>query len=107
MCGHWQALWATDPEGFWLGMYNGEPVSMMSTTVVSPRLCGCGMFIVVPAYRGTHFGALIAMNQAERLNEVVSTSTYLALLCIARMFQVPRHGQARARARVCRHSAAT
>jgi hypothetical protein len=73
----WQALWATDPAGFYLGMYRGEIVGAAAAIVVDPTFASSGMITIKPEYRRMNCGALIfsatfdTLNQARRLHRLL------------------------------------
>ncbi|MFM1878931.1 MAG: hypothetical protein RLZZ241_1797 [Bacteroidota bacterium] len=53
------AFFAADPNGFFIGMLNGEPISCISAVKYSESFGFIGFYIVKPEYRGQGFGIKI------------------------------------------------
>jgi ribosomal protein S18 acetylase RimI-like enzyme len=51
-----QSFHAADPDGFFIGVYNGEPVGCISAVAYGDALGFIGLYIVAPAFRGRGFG---------------------------------------------------
>jgi ribosomal protein S18 acetylase RimI-like enzyme len=50
------AFYSTDPEGFFLGVIDEEPISCISAVAYDDRFGFIGFYIVRPAFRGRGFG---------------------------------------------------
>lgn len=61
-----------DPEGFFIGLLNGEPVATGAAVIYSDNYAFCGLYIVKPEYRGLRFGLQLT---EERLKYVGSRVT--------------------------------
>jgi hypothetical protein len=57
------SFYAADPQGFFMGLLDGEPISSISTVAYSPSFGFLGFYIVKPGYRGQGYGIQI-WNQA-------------------------------------------
>jgi GNAT superfamily N-acetyltransferase len=51
-----QAFYAADPEGFWVGLLDGEPISTISAVRYGDDFGFIGLYIVRPEYRGLGYG---------------------------------------------------
>lgn len=47
---------AADPEGFFLGKLNGQPIACASAVCYNDHFAFCGLYIVLPEYRGQGYG---------------------------------------------------
>lgn len=63
-----ESFYATDPEGFWVGLLNGEPIASVSVVVYSPQFAFAGFYMVKPEYRGQGYGAQIGQAILNRLS---------------------------------------
>lgn len=54
-----QVFHRTDPDGFFLGLLDGEPVGCISAVSYDGAFGFIGLFIVVPEHRGKGFGAAL------------------------------------------------
>jgi len=59
--------YAADPGGFLIGLLDGEPIAMVSSTRYGETFGFAGFYIVKPAYRGQGYGLQIAQTAMERL----------------------------------------
>lgn len=73
-----EALYATDPEGFFVGLLHGQPISSASVIVVSPTLAGTGMFTVAPEHRGSNMGVWTIHPILGRANQVLAAGGTIA-----------------------------
>jgi hypothetical protein len=65
-----QALWATDPTGFYLGMYRGEIIGAAAAIVVDPTFASSALLTIKPEYRRLNCGALLYGATFHALNQV-------------------------------------
>ncbi len=65
-----QALWATDPTGFYLGMYRGEIIGAAAAIVVDPTFASSALLTIKPEYRRLNCGALLYGATFRALNQV-------------------------------------
>lgn len=49
-------FWSADPQGFFVGLWNDEPVACISAVAYGEALGFIGLYIVKPAFRGRGFG---------------------------------------------------
>ena len=54
------AFWAADPSGFWIGLFDGQPVAAVSAVKYSRDYGFMGLYIVRPDLRGCGHGLAIA-----------------------------------------------
>ena len=59
--------YAADPGGFLVGLLDGEPIAIVSSTRYGDSFGFAGFYIVKPAYRGQGYGLQIAQAAMERL----------------------------------------
>src|SRR3990167_11262445 len=50
------AFYATDPQGFFMGFLDNEPIASLSAVSYSPAFGFLGLYIVKPEYRGNGYG---------------------------------------------------
>ena len=62
-----ESFYATDPEGFWVGLLDGQPIASVSVVVYSPQYAFAGFYMVKPEYRGMGYGAQIGQAVLGRL----------------------------------------
>ncbi len=51
-----ESFYAADPNGFLVGMLDGEPIASLSAVKYNPSFGFLGLYIVVPAFRGQGYG---------------------------------------------------
>lgn len=62
-----ECYYAADPDGFLIGLLDGEPIAMVSSTRYGDTFGFAGFYIVKPAYRGQGYGLQIAQAALKRL----------------------------------------
>ncbi len=62
-----ECYYAADPGGFLIGLLNGEPIAMVSSTRYGDTFGFAGFYIVKPDFRGQGYGLQIAQAAIERL----------------------------------------
>jgi len=62
-----ECYYAADPGGFLIGLLDGEPIAMVSSTRYGDTFGFAGFYIVKPDYRGRGYGLQIAQAAMERL----------------------------------------
>jgi hypothetical protein len=66
------AFFATDPNGFFIGILNGKPVSCISAVRYGNRYGFVGFYIVQEEYRGKGYGVKIWQHALNHLGQCVS-----------------------------------
>ena len=64
--------YAVDPEGFLLGVLDGQPIGAISAVRHTPHFGFVGFYLVVPTHRGKSFGLKLWHAAMARLAETVS-----------------------------------
>lgn len=54
-----ECFYKTDPDGFWLGLFDKEPIACISAVEYNNNFVFLGFYIVKPEYRGKGFGLKI------------------------------------------------
>ncbi len=62
-----ECYYAADPGGFLVGLLDGEPIAMVSSTRYGETFGFAGFYIVKPAYRGAGYGLQIAQAAMKQL----------------------------------------
>lgn len=63
-----ESFYATDPEGFWVGLVDGQPIACVSVVVYNPQFAFAGFYMVKPEFRGQGYGAHIGQAVLGRLS---------------------------------------
>jgi len=63
-----ETFYLTDPQGFFVGIFDGEPVSSITAVAYNKSFGFLGFYIVRPPYRGGGFGTEIWNAATEHLN---------------------------------------
>lgn len=67
-----ETFFATDPDGFYLGLLNHEPIASISVVHYGPDYSFVGYFIVKPEQRGKKYGLRLWLHAMDRLNATSS-----------------------------------
>lgn len=62
-----QAFYATDPNGFFIGLLDGKPIGCISAVSYAGRFGFIGLYIVAPQYRGKGYGIQLWQHAVHRL----------------------------------------
>jgi GNAT superfamily N-acetyltransferase len=62
-------FYATDPDGFFIGLLDGEPIGCISTVAYDTQFGFLGFYIVRPAFRGRGFGLQLWRRGMDHLGE--------------------------------------
>jgi ribosomal protein S18 acetylase RimI-like enzyme len=62
-----EAFFAADPDGFYLGLLDGEPIASISCVTYSPDYAFLGFYIVQPPHRGKGYGMQIWQHAMARV----------------------------------------
>jgi hypothetical protein len=62
-----QAFYATDPQGFLIGLLDNEPIGCISAISYEGKFGFIGLYIVAAQYRGSMYGGLLARHAMQRL----------------------------------------
>lgn len=65
-------FYQADPQGFFVGLLNGEPIAVGSAVVYDDHFAFCGLYVVKPEFRGHGYGLQLTLS---RLNYVGSRVT--------------------------------
>ena len=60
-----KCFYAADPQGFFVGKLDGEPVAVGSAVVYSDNYAFCGLYMVSPKHRGKGYGLLLTKARLE------------------------------------------
>lgn len=63
-----QAFYATDPEGFFIGLLGDEPIGCISAVSYEGKFGFIGLYIVAPPYRGKGYGVQLWQHAVNRLD---------------------------------------
>lgn len=63
------AFYATDPGGFLVGLYNGQPVACISAVIYDDLFGFIGFYLVLPEYRRQGYGRQLWDAAVQRLGE--------------------------------------
>jgi len=80
-------FWAIDPEGFFMGVLDGEPIAYASAVCYDEAFAFCGLYIVRPEQRGKGYG--LALTRA-RLDYVGDRTVGLDGFRPEKAFAAPR-----------------
>ena len=64
-----ECFYQADPQGFWLGELNGEPIGCISAVAYDERFGFLGLYLVKPQFRGRGFGRQIWKTARDYLGE--------------------------------------
>jgi hypothetical protein len=67
-----EAYYASDPEGYFIGLLDGEPVGSVSAVKYSPEYAFMGFFIVKPELRGGTLGPRLAEHAFRHVGSAVA-----------------------------------
>ncbi len=62
-------FWAIDPEGFFMGVLDGEPIAYASAVCYDERFAFCGLYIVRPEHRGRGYGRALTRARLDYVGD--------------------------------------